>query len=64
MHPFACYPASKHQNAASLALQAYEKSQWTFFYGATRAIDFSSRNNFTNLGSFAKIFVPVETTIP
>ena len=36
------------------------ENQWTFFYGA----DFSSRNNFSNLGSFAKVFVPVKSIIP
>ena len=28
------------------------------------AVDFSSRNDFANLGSFAIVSVPVETTIP
>ena len=40
-----------------------KKNQWTFLlYNA--AVDFSSRNNFANLGSFAKISVPVQTIIP
>ena len=52
-----------HQNTANIALQTEEKNQWTFLWHR-RGVDFSSRNNFTNLGSFAKVSVPVETIIP
>ena len=49
--------------AKNLAIQTYKKSQWTFLRHRTGA-DLSSQNNFTNLGSFAKVFVPVETIVP
>ena len=35
-HPFTCCPAAKHQNAADVALQTFEKNQQTF-YGAKQA---------------------------
>ena len=49
-HLFTSYPAAKHQNTANLGLQTY--------------VDFSSCNNFANIGSFAKISVHVYTIIP
>ena len=52
-HPFIYCPAAKHQNAANLALQRYKKNQWTFLWHHKGA-DFSSRNNFANLGSLQK----------
>ena len=33
-HPFTCCPAAKHENAENLALQTYEKNQWTFYITA------------------------------
>ena len=55
-HPLTCYPAAKHQNVANLELQTYEKNQWTFLWHSTIGVEFSARNDFTNLGSFAKSF--------
>ena len=54
---------NKHQNAVNLALQTQEKDQWIFFRYRT-SVDVNSRNNFTNLGFFANVFVPVEFIIP
>ena len=59
-HPFVSYPAAKHPNASNLQLQTYEKKQWTLFNNTARASTLSSRNNFQNLGSFAKVSVPVK----
>ena len=56
-------PAVKHQNAANLMLQTYEKNQQTFLWYHT-GVDFNPRNNFTSLGYFAKVSVPVESIIP
>ena len=62
-HPFTCCAAANHQNAANLALQTCEKYQWTFLWHCTDG-DFSFRNNVSNLCSFAKVSVPVESIIP
>ena len=58
-HSFTCCPTTKHQNAANPGLQTYEKKP-----GDCTVIDFSSLNNFTNWGSFAKVSVPAKTIIP
>ena len=52
-HQFTCYLAPKHQNAANLGLQTYEKTSGLILRERT-GVGFSSQNNFTNLGSFAK----------
>ena len=49
-HLFTSYPAAKHQNTANLCLQTY--------------VDFSSRNNFASISSFAEVSVAVESIIP
>ena len=59
-HPFASYNTAKHPDASNLRLQTYNKNQWTFLITTTRGVDFSSRNNFPNLGSSAKAFIPVK----
>ena len=51
------------QNTATLPLQTCDKNQWTFLLYDT-GVDFSSRNNSANLGSFAKVSVPVKSIIP
>ena len=56
-HLFACFPV------ANLALQTYEETSGLFLWHHTGG-DFSSRNTFTNLGSFAKVSFSVETVIP
>ena len=62
-HPFTCCPATKHQNAANLALQTCEKAQQIFLQHRAGS-DFSFRSNFTNIGSFAKVSVAVGFIIP
>ena len=62
-HPSTSYSAAKHQNAANLGLQTYEKNQQTILWYRTD-VDFIGRNIFSNLGSFAKVFVPAKTIIP
>ena len=54
---------SKHQNTANLSLQTYKKNQWICFT-VPHGLDYNSRTYFANLGSFAKLSVPVEPTIP
>ena len=62
-HPFASYPTAKHQTTANLLdLQTFEKNQWTLLYNT--GVNFSSRNSFANLCSFAKVSVPVKSIIP
>ena len=51
------------QNTANLPLQTCEKTSGLFLSHDTDA-GFSSRNNFANLGSFAKVSFPVEFIIP
>ena len=62
-HPFTSYPAAKHpkqQNAVTdIRLQPED-----FFYWRCMNAYFSSHNNFANLGSFAKVSVPVRSVIP
>ena len=56
-------PQKGTQNAAKLPLEACDKNQWTFllyFMGGS----FNSRNNFFNLGSFAKVSVPLQSIDP
>ena len=47
---------------ANLLLQTYKKTSGLFLLYRT-AVGFSSHNNFTNLGSFPRVFVPVEYII-
>ena len=51
------------QNTATLPLQTCDKNQWTFLLYDT-GVDFSSRNNSANLGSFAKVSFPVQSIFP
>ena len=53
-------PQQSTQNKANLPLRTCEKNQWTCFIYNT-GVNFSSRNNFANLGSFAKPSVPVQS---
>ena len=55
--------AIPQQRKANLEIQTYKKNQWTFLWNHT-GVDFSSRNNFANLGSFGKVSVPVQFIIP
>ena len=51
------------QNTANLPLQTCEKTSGLFLSHDTDA-GFSSRNNFANLGSFAKVSFSVESMNP
>ena len=56
-------PQQSTQNTANLSLQTCDKNQWTFLLHSI-SVNFSSRNNFANSGSFAKVSVPVRSIIP
>ena len=56
-------PQKSTQNAASLPLQTCEKNQWSFLLLYDTSIDFNSSNNFSKLGSFAKVSVPLQFII-
>ena len=58
-HPFTSYPVAKNQKHRKFAITGMREKP---LYDT--GVNFSSRNNFTNLGSFAKVSVPVETIIP
>ena len=51
------------QHPANLPLQTCDKNQWAFLLG-DMGVGFNFRNNFANLGSFAKVSVPLQSTIP
>ena len=50
------------QNKANLRLHTRKTSGPFFLYDTS--VDFSSHNNFANIGSIAKVSIPVKTTIP
>ena len=56
-------PQRSTQSTTNLPLQTCKKNQQTFFVHST-GVNFSSRNNFANLGSFAKVSVSVQSIIP
>ena len=47
-------PQQSTQNTANFQLQTREKNQWFFFLLYDTGIDYSSRNNFANLGCLQK----------
>ena len=51
------------QNAANLPLQTCDENQWTFLAYDT-SVCFNSRINFANIGSLAKVSVPLQFIIP
>ena len=51
------------QNTATLPSQTCNKNQRTFLLYST-GVDFSSRNDSANLGSFAKVSFPVQSIFP
>ena len=55
-------PQQSNQITANLPLPTCEKNQWTFLLCDT-GVDFSSRNNFTILGFFAEVSIPVGSII-
>ena len=52
--PFTSCPAAKHPKRSIVGL----------FILYRTGVGFSSRNNFANLGSFAKVSIPVQSIIP
>ena len=54
-----CYRKSPH-----LHVVPQQSTKMQHFLLHRTGLDFSSRNKFTNLGSFAKVSVPVESIIP
>ena len=54
MHPFTSHPAAKRPKHSKLDIT----SKWEKPLHDT-GIGFSSRNSFANLGSFAKVSIPV-----
>ena len=62
-HPFSSYHAAKHSKRSKFAITHMWGKQVNFLLYNT-GVDFISRNNFANLGSFAKFSVPVQSVIP
>ena len=62
-HPFTSYPAAKHPKQQNAVTDIRLKPE-DFFYWRCMNAYFSSHNNFANLGSFAKVSVPVRSVIP
>ena len=54
---------SKAPKTANLLLQTCEKNQWLFWLRSI-GVGFSSRNNFFNLDSFAKVSISVGFIVP
>ena len=53
-HPFTCYPAAKHPNAANLRLQTYDENQWTFCNNTARGSTLALAIIFKNQVSLQK----------
>ena len=60
-HPFTSYPAAKHPKQNKLGVTDLREKPANLFNDTA---DFFSRNNFANLGFFAKASVPVGTITP
>ena len=56
-----CSKASKTQQ---ISHYRHGKKSVKLFLLCDTGVNFCSRNNFADLGSFAKVFVPVESIIP
>ena len=63
-HPFTSYPAAKHPKYSNFDITDMREKPADFFLLYDTGIDFSSHNNFFNLGSFAKVSVPVGSIAP
>ena len=61
--PIYMLPGSKAPKCSKLGVTKIREKPVDFYYGTARGVGFSSRNNFTNLGSLAKVSVPVESII-
>ena len=60
MRPFTRYLAAKHPKHCKFDITDMRQKPVDFFYCTARASTLSSRNNFANLGFFAKVSVPVK----
>ena len=57
-YPFTSYSAAKHPKHSTFARKT---SRFYILYYA--GVNFNSRNTFANLGSFAKVFIPVQSIV-
>ena len=55
-HPSTCCFAAKHPKTQQIAVTDMLQKPVDFFLLCRMGVDFSSRNNFANLGFFAKVF--------
>ena len=62
--PFTSYSAAKHPKHSKFAITDMREKPVDLFFSHDTGVDFSSRNNFANSGSFAKVSFPVESLIP
>ena len=63
-HPFTSYLTAKHPKHNKFAITDMRKKPVELFLLCDTGVNFCSRNNFADLGSFAKVFVLVESIIP
>ena len=57
-HPFASYSTAKHPKHSKLAITYIREKLANFFDCFNTGVEFSSRNNFANSDSFAKVSAP------
>ena len=60
---FTSYPAEKHPKSSKFAITYMLQKPVDFFLYDT-SVGFNSRHNSANLGSFAKVSVPLQSIIP
>ena len=63
-HPFTSYLAEKHPKRSKFAITDMRQKPVNLFLLYVTSVGFNSRNNFVNLGSFAKVSVPLKFIIP
>ena len=63
-HPFASYAAANHAKHSKFTITDIREKPVDFFSLYDTGVDFISRNNFSNLGSFAKVSILVGSIIP
>ena len=63
-HTFTCYPVSKHPKHSKFANTDIREKPVDLLLLYDTGVDFSSRDDFANLGSFAKVSILVETILP
>ena len=62
-HPFTSYPAEKHPKRSKFAVTDLRQKPVDHFI-VQHGRRLTSGNNFANLGSFAKVSVPLQFIIP